>query len=120
VRESVKNKVGDVLIGQTIENVFAVAAAGDQAFAAEDAEALGDGGEVFAFGRGDLCHTRFALAEQGEEAEAGPIAHGAENARGALNGAGLDQGHPLAVEVFVRGTGWVGHFRHRTLEQLFK
>lgn len=61
--EGVEKQVGDVLIGQTIEDVFAVSAAGDEAFIAQNAEALGDGGEVFVFGGGDFGDAGFTLAQ---------------------------------------------------------
>jgi len=44
VGQGVEQQVGHVLVGQTVENVFTVAAAGNEAFVAQDAQALGDGG----------------------------------------------------------------------------
>jgi hypothetical protein len=119
VGQGVEQQVGHVLVGQTVENVFTVAAAGDEAFVAEDAQALGDGRQVFALGRGDFGDAGFALAELGQQPEPGRIAEGAKDAGGALNGARVDQGYPLAGEMVLRSAGGIGEFRHWTLDELF-
>lgn len=90
VRQGVADEVGDVLVGQPIFDVLAATAAGDEAFGAEDAEALGDGREFFAFGEGDFGDASGPAGEEGEEAEAGGFTEGAEDAGGAVDGLGGD------------------------------
>jgi len=119
VRKSVEKKVGDVLIGQPVKDVLAVSAPRNQAFVAENAEALRDRREVLAFRGRHLCHTRFALAQQCQKTQPRTVSHGPEDARGAFNCAGLHQCRPLAGKVVLRSTGWVNRFRHGTLAQLF-
>jgi len=61
-----------------------------------------------------------ALAEQSEQAQTRCIAHGAEDARGTLDGARAHEGGGRTGAVIVGGAGGVSHFRHATLDQLFK
>lgn len=84
--ESVFDELDDVAVGEGVVDVFAVAGADDDVFGAEDAEALRDGGDGFVFGLGELGDAGFALGEEGEEAEAGRVADGAEEAGGAVDG----------------------------------
>ena len=105
VRQGGLDEIGDVLVGQSIFDVLAAAAAGDKAFGAEDAKALGDGGEFFAFGEGDRGDAGGAAGEEGEEAETGGFAEGAEDASGAVNGLGRDGGDLGARGVVFGGTG---------------
>ena len=111
VSESVEQEVGDVLVGKAVEDVFAVAAPGDEAFVAQDAQTLGDGGKVVA-GGGDLGDARFPLSKQGEQAQTRGIAHSAEDARGALDGARTHEGGGRTGAVIVGGAGGINHFWH--------
>ena len=88
MRQGVLDEIGDVLVGQSIFDVLAAAAAGDEAFGAEDAEALGDGGEFFAFGEGDGGDAGGTAGEESEKAETGRFAEGAKDAGGAVDGVG--------------------------------
>lgn len=110
VGERVEDQIKNMLIGQRIQNVFAFAAAGDEVFGAQDAKALGDGGEAFLFGFGEFGDAGFALGEEGEEAEAGDVADGAEQAGGRFEGILIDGGDAAAAGFVVVGSaGWVFH-----------
>lgn len=79
MRQRIEDKVEDVLVGQRIVDVLAGALAFHQPFGAQDAEALGDGGEVFPLRRGEFGDATWPLAEEGEQPQAGHIAKGAED-----------------------------------------
>jgi len=64
VRERVENKIEDVLVGETVENVFAVAAARDETLGAQNAQTLRDRRYLLALGVCNLCNTRFPLRQQ--------------------------------------------------------
>jgi hypothetical protein len=104
--ERVKDEARDVLVGQGIENVFALAAAGEQVLRTQNAEALGNGGDLFAGGGGDLADTGFALGEHGQGAQAGRIAHGAKDAGGCFQSGVVDRRQSeAAVGRVVGGAG---------------
>jgi hypothetical protein len=111
VGERVEDQIKNMLIGQGIENVFAFAAAGDEVFAAQDAETLGDGREAFFFGFGEFGDAGFALGEQGEEAEAGDVADGAEQPGGRFEGILIDGGDAAALGFMIAGSAG-GVFHH--------
>jgi hypothetical protein len=129
VREGVRDEVGDVLIGQPINDVLALAAAGDKAFVAENAEALGDGGDLFVFRRRHFGDAELATGEEGEKAEAGRVAERAKDAGGASEslvgnvegggGAGV-----LVEDAFGSEGCWHGEMAEawhaHSFEQLFK
>jgi hypothetical protein len=106
VGERVEDEAGDVLVGQGIENVFALAAAGEKVLSAQHAEALGDGGDFFVGGSGDFANAGLALGEHGEGAEAGRVAHGAEDAGGSFQSGVVDgRQSEAAVGRVVGGAG---------------
>ncbi len=61
VSEDSADEVSDVLVGERVEDVLAVAAARDEVLCAQDAEALRDGRELFACEGGDLGHAELSL-----------------------------------------------------------
>lgn len=84
VSQRVEDKIENVLVGQRVIDVFAVALALHQPLGAEDAEALRDGGKIAAFRGGEFRDATGSLAEQGEKPQAGHIAERAEDGSGAL------------------------------------
>ena len=50
VLQGVENQIGDMLIGQSVNDVLPLPAPRYQALVTQDAQPLGNGGDVFAFG----------------------------------------------------------------------
>ncbi len=75
-------------VGETVENVLAVAAAADEIGRAEDAEALRDSRKTVVVDFGYLRDTEFALSENREQTEPGRVTEGFEDADGPFKGGG--------------------------------
>ena len=123
--ERVEDKIEDVLVGETVENVFAFAAARHETLGAKYAQALRDSRDLFAFGVGDFGDASLALCEQGHEAKARRIAESAENTGGTIHRLFADGRRDIAEPVAFSGAGGFefgerGHAMVVTLEQLFK
>jgi hypothetical protein len=88
VGQGVLDQLGHVGVGQGVVEVRPVAAAQDQPFAAQQAQALGHGGELVAEGLDEFGDAAFAVHEEFEQAQTRGVAEGAEDASGAIEGGG--------------------------------
>lgn len=83
VREGVVDELADMVVGEPVVDVFAVAAALDEAGLAQRLEALADGRKV-RLGVGELADTTLAVSELAEDLEALSIGERAKEIGGPL------------------------------------
>jgi hypothetical protein len=89
MRQSIEDKFADMVVSQTVENVFAVAAACKQRLATEYAKSLGEGGD-FNSGLGrKFANTEFAVPQSDEDCESVWISEGAKESRCGFEGRGV-------------------------------
>lgn len=117
VLEGVLDEFEDVVIGEGVVDVAAVAAASHEAFGAEEAEAVGDGRDAFAGALCELGDAGFARDEEIEGAQPSLVAQRAEESDRALDRFGApDRGITPGVLVgrtgvgSVVGRGFVAHY----------
>jgi hypothetical protein len=90
VREGVVDELADMVVGEAVVDVFAVAAALDEAGLAQRFEALADRREV-RLGVGELADAALAVTELAEDLEALPIREGSQELGGALEALRADR-----------------------------
>jgi len=110
VRQGVVKQIGNVLIRKSIVNVRPDPAPADQALGAQDAESLGHRRELLPHRLHDLRHAQLAARQHLQNAEPRPVAHGAEQRRGPLNGRGAVNRRSLLVVGVVIGLAPWGRF----------
>ncbi len=98
------DEFADVLVGERVVDVLAVAAGGDDATVAKGSQALGDGGLVGAGRCHQLGDADLALGDQLDEGEARRIGDGLEEFGGSTNGVGITTGRPNAIVIVIGGS----------------
>lgn len=83
--QCVPDQLRDVTVRQSVIDVLAGSPAGYEVFRPQDPQPLRDSGNLLAGGLGDFADAGLAGGEIGEQAKARGIAHGTEQARGAVD-----------------------------------
>lgn len=98
VVERVDDQICNVLIRKGIQDMLALTSSFHQILAAQNPEALGDGGDLLILGPGEVGDAERAVPEQEEEAKTGDISQSAKDVGGAVEG---------GVELFGQSAGRV-------------
>jgi hypothetical protein len=88
VRENGDEELQDVGVLQRVEHVLAVATGLHESLGAEHAQPLRNDGQAIPRGVGEFGDAARSGGEFGEQADTGRVPHGAQDARGAVGGAG--------------------------------
>lgn len=98
-----------MLIRKGIQDVLALASSFHQILAAQNPEALGDGGDVLFLGSGKIGNAERPVAEQEEQTEAGNVAESPKDVGGAVE-SGVEGVRQSAGRIKVLDFG-LGSFR---------